>query len=66
MKVKVNGEEHEHCGGGTVMDLLGELGADVGRVAVMLNDRIVPRAEFAVTRLKDGDLVEVLTFMGGG
>ncbi len=66
MKVKVNGEEYEPRGAGTVLDLLRESGADGSRVAVMINDRVIPRADFGSVRLCEGDKIEILTFMGGG
>ncbi len=66
MRLRVNGEEHQHAGGGTVQELLAEIGAEGNRVAVMVNDAIVPKAEFGRVRLREGDRVEVLAFMGGG
>lgn len=35
-------------------------------VTVTLNDEFVKRDEFETTKLKDGDAVEFLYFMGGG
>lgn len=35
-------------------------------VKVAVNDDFVEREQFADTRLHDGDVVEFLTFMGGG
>ena len=35
-------------------------------VTVNLNDEFVERDEFETTKLKDGDAVEFLYFMGGG
>ena len=35
-------------------------------VTVTLNDEFVERDEFETTKLKDGDAVEFLYFMGGG
>jgi thiamine biosynthesis protein ThiS len=66
MKLRVNGEEHEHKGAGTVTALLDELKAEPARSAVLLNDDVVPRAAFATARLKPGDRLEILTLMGGG
>lgn len=64
--LRVNGEPHMHRGSATIVALLSELGASCDRVAVMLNDRVVPRSEWDRVMLKEGDRVEVLTFMGGG
>jgi sulfur carrier protein len=35
-------------------------------VAVALNDEVVPRGEWASTKLKDGDEIEVLMAVQGG
>jgi len=40
--------------------------ADLIRVAVELNERLVPRKNFAATPLHDGDRLEIVTFVGGG
>jgi sulfur carrier protein len=35
-------------------------------VSVELNETVLQRAEFETTRLREGDRVELLYFMGGG
>jgi sulfur carrier protein len=66
MQVQVNGEAMERPDGETLAALLVALGASSGRVAVMLNDDVIPAAERAARRLAAGDRVEILTFAGGG
>ncbi len=65
MQVCVNGENCE-TGSVFVNDLLREQGADPARVAVVLNDAVVPVGLRASTRLAVGDRVELLMFAGGG
>ena len=36
------------------------------RIAVELNGDILPKYEYSDTMLKDGDRLEVVTFVGGG
>jgi len=36
------------------------------RIAVERNEEIVPKAKYAETVLADGDVVEVVNFVGGG
>lgn len=36
------------------------------RVAVEVNEELVPRKQFAETALRDGDRIEIVTFVGGG
>lgn len=66
MKVIVNGEEKEIPEGLTVVGLLNKLIIGKGRVAVELNLDIVPKGRFGDTILKDGDRVEIVSFVGGG
>ena len=63
--VKLNGEQRE-LSGKTVTELLNENGYDPKRVAVELNLEIVPKSQYDSTILKDGDSVEVVSFVGGG
>ncbi|MBI1865226.1 MAG: sulfur carrier protein ThiS [Nitrospirae bacterium] len=66
MTVKVNGDARVLREGMTISRLLAEMGVVQGRVAVELNEKIVPRAEHGQTILSEGDRVEVVSFMGGG
>ena len=66
MKVRVNGEERALAGGTTVARLVEELGLRPEVVAVERNRRLVPRSEHARTELADGDVVELVTLVGGG
>lgn len=49
-----------------LQDLIVELGLKGDRVAIEHNGNIVPRAEWAVARLTDGDRLEIVHFVGGG
>ena len=64
--IHVNGEARTWRKGATVADLLQDLGIRTERVAVELNLEILDRAAFDQHRLKDGDRVEILGFIGGG
>lgn len=66
MRIVVNGESRSVDGSATVADLLGSLGLDTRRVAVECNQRLVRRATFDQTALADGDVLEVVTLVGGG
>ena len=46
--------------------LLEKLGYRRERVAVELNGRIVKREEREKTEIKEGDVLEVVSFVGGG
>ena len=36
------------------------------RIAVELNGEILPKSQYGDTVLKDGDIVEIVNFVGGG
>jgi sulfur carrier protein len=66
IEIQVNGEQRGSQAGATVGALLRELGIKTERVAVELNLEIVDRKEFDQRELKQGDRVEILSFIGGG
>jgi len=66
IKIQVNGDVRTWRSGATVADLLKELDIKAERVAVELNLEILDRAMFDQRSLKDGDRVEIMSFIGGG
>jgi len=66
MRITVNGEQRELRDGISVTGLLDELGIKPTRVAVEVNREVIPKARHALTLLRDGDKVEIVTFVGGG
>ena len=66
MKIEVNGEPRELSAGTTVADLIDQLSLTGKRLAVEVNEDIVPRSQHADIRLNDGDRVEVVHAIGGG
>lgn len=63
--VTVNGTSLDISGQNLEGYLAGE-GYDKKRIAVELNGEIVPKAQYGQTVLKDGDALEVVSFVGGG
>lgn len=66
MRIRVNGEEREVADGTTVLGLVQALELRPDVVAVEVNRTLVGRARHASTPLQDGDVVEVVTLVGGG
>ena len=50
----------------SLMQYLEENSISPQRIAVELNEEILPKANYAATVLKDGDVVEIVNFVGGG
>ena len=65
MKITVNGESRE-TRAVTLVDLLGELGVKREGCAVEQNEQVIPRRLLAETELADGDIIEVVSLVGGG
>jgi sulfur carrier protein len=65
MLVKVNGESRELPDGETVLALIARYQLTPEKVAIELNRRLL-RGERYTTPLKEGDEVEIVTFVGGG
>ena len=63
--IKVNGKEYDIMEI-ALPDLLKEHGYTATHVAVECNEKIVPRAEHESFVVKDGDVVEVVSLVGGG
>jgi sulfur carrier protein len=65
MTVKVNGDPRDLPEGETLRGLVARYQLTPEKVAIELNRRLV-RSEKYDTALKDGDEVEIVTFVGGG
>lgn len=65
MNLIVNGEERI-LSSETVHALIQELGMKSDRVAVELNREIIHKDRWQQARLKDGDQLEIVHFVGGG
>ncbi len=65
--VTVNGEPREIPAGATCAELLQRLEGDPGRrLALEVNEEIVPRGRWADHVLREGDRVEIIHAIGGG
>jgi sulfur carrier protein len=64
--IQLNGEEFTIDGDASLPALLERLKMGRGRVAVEINQAVIPRAQYDAVTLKPGDTVEVINFVGGG
>ncbi len=63
--VKINGVPLEAVGR-TLAEYLTMTSYDPKRIAVERNGEIVPKGQYGQTVLQKGDVVEVVSFVGGG
>jgi thiamine biosynthesis protein ThiS len=66
MEIICNGKPQRLSEGSTLQNLLDEMKLDSQRVVVERNRQIVPRQRLAETALVDGDVLELIHFVGGG
>lgn len=66
MRVILNGQEEIVPDGTTVAQLLQSRQVEPIRVAVEINEDIVPRRTFDDRVVCEGDRIEIATFVGGG
>lgn len=66
MHIQLNGEPRELSEGTTLSGLIGQLGLTGKRLAVELNEDIIPRSQHNEQVLTDGDRVELVHAIGGG
>lgn len=64
--ISVNGESMDAPLHTTIADLVVIMALQDKRIAVELNEEIVPRSRHAEVELKANDIVEVVTAIGGG
>ena len=63
--VYINGCE-QAANGKSIVDIINEMNIDIRTIAVELNEEIVSKADYDKTIVKDGDVLEVVSFVGGG
>lgn len=63
--VKINGKNAD-VAGKTIEEYIESAGYQKSRIVVELNQTVLPKAEYECTRIKDGDVIEIVGFVGGG
>lgn len=64
--IKINGKVTEAPSETTVKEMLLQNGYSLTRIAVERNGNILPKALYEDTRVEEGDVFEVVQFVGGG
>lgn len=66
MQITLNGDPHVVADGATVASLIEQLDLAGKRLAVEVNEEVVPRSHHAERALASGDQVEIVHAIGGG
>ena len=64
--ITVNGKQIQLTSEMSVADYLEQNNYQINRIAVEMNEEILPKYSYSETMLKYGDRLEVVTFVGGG
>jgi len=64
--IQLNGEAYSIEDGIRLEALLERLALGRTRIAVEVNQQVVPKADYANTVLGKGDQIEIINFVGGG
>lgn len=64
--ITVNGKEWKTAQIKLLTELLFHEAYVVSRIAVEINGSIVPKAKYDATIINDGDVIEIVSFVGGG
>lgn len=62
----INGVSKAGYANATVAEMLQREGYKISQVAIELNEQILPKGQYEDTVLKEDDVIEVVSFMGGG
>lgn len=66
IEIIVNGEAHRVEPGQTAADLVARLALGNRRIAMEVNETLLPRSRYADYRLAQGDRIEIVHAIGGG
>ena len=66
MNITVNAKQTQTPDSASIADLIAQLGMNPKYVAVEVNKKLVTRAKHADHILTEGDVVEIVTLVGGG
>ena len=66
IKIKVNGKDKTVLNNSRLSDLLHNLNIPIKKVAIELNQEIIDKNRTSNIKLKKGDKIEIVHFIGGG
>lgn len=64
--VKILGKDVDNAAGLTISEYLESAGYKKAQVAVECNGEIIPKSSFDIKVIEDGEIIEIVSFVGGG
>ncbi len=65
MQIKINGQNHDITGS-ALLDLLAQKNLNPEKIVVEHNSNIIEKHALSGITLKEGDVLEIVSFVGGG
>jgi thiazole synthase len=66
LSITLNGSPHPLLHPTTLAALVESLQLEPAKIAIEINRSIIPRSRWAEQRVNEGDVMEVIQFVGGG
>ncbi|MDD4202234.1 MAG: sulfur carrier protein ThiS [Candidatus Omnitrophica bacterium] len=66
MQIRINGKQINMDKVNTILELIQDKGLNIDRIVVEYNHQILSKEKLAYTFIKDGDNIEIVSFVGGG
>ena len=66
IEIQLNGQIHKFETSLSIEQLLNKLSINKKKVAVELNKSVVPKQKYTSIKIANHDVVEIVTFIGGG
>ena len=66
IKITVNGKQMQVIPNFLLKNLIAKLKMPLDKIAIELNKKIIDKKKISLIRLKKGDKVEIVHFIGGG
>ena len=66
IQIKLNGEKKTFDGSLSITSLLDELAIDTKKIALECNREIISKSCYDTTHIANGDVIEIIAFVGGG
>ena len=63
---RINGISNKIEFGTTIADLIKKLNITNKKIALEVNEEVIPRSQFDTRMIEDGDPIEIVTAVGGG
>lgn len=64
--IKINGKEAMEAQGQTLAEYLKSEGFNAERIAVECDGNIIPKKDYDSKMIRDGEIIEIVSFVGGG